>query len=54
MAITSIAHGEIFNIHNENNKIYVNKVDIGLLEDFGKPSYTVTERFELEYLLVYI
>ena len=48
MAITSIAHGEIYNIHNENNKIYVSKVRNAVLHDLDAPAYTVTERFELE------
>ena len=48
MAITSLSHGEIYNIHNENNKIYVSKVEFGISIDTNPRPYTVTERFELE------
>ena len=48
MAITSLSHGEIYNIHNENNKIYVSKVEFGISMDTNPRPYTVTERFELE------
>jgi len=51
MAITSISHGEIYNVHSGNNKIYLNSVNIiargmmpALAPGDDSPHYTKIER----------
>ena len=31
MAITSISHGELYNVHSGNNKIYLNSTYVGMI-----------------------
>ncbi len=37
MAITSISHGEIYNVHSSNNKIYVNSVTLSTMIGAATP-----------------